>query len=272
MQDLFVVEMGVRIRTLPPASAPMEIAVEAGLKSVRQNADALHREQAAGDAGAWAISIADLEESSRSLLEKWRHLDADSPFRGVVDEVRDLIAGAASTFDPDHVPPGLERELAQWVRASGSQWVARSLHEARARLGGISLRESARRSGIAAGHLSELEDGRGRMPTVSTARRLDAALETDVVGILASIRAALPARARGRPRSTEGRAQPAPTTSLDPRLDGLFARIAGDERLITVNEDLLSLSAGVRRGIVQMIRALAAEGRTGGARGDSSRS
>ena len=250
----------------------MEIAVEAGLKSVRQNLDALQREQTAGDAGARAISIADLEESSRSLLEKWRHLDADSPFREVADEVRDLIARAASTFDQDHVPPGLARELAQWLRASSSRWVAKSLHDARARLGGISLRESARRSGIAAGHLSELEDGRGRMPTVSTARRLDAALETDLVGILAGSRAAIRARGGKRPRFTQGQANPAPTTSLDPRLDGLFARIAGDERLINANEDLLSLSAGVRRGILQMIRALAAESRTGGARGDSSRS
>jgi len=237
----------------------MEIAVEAGLKSIRQNVDALHREQAAGDAGAWAISIAELEESSRSLLEKWRHLDADSPFREVVDEVRDLIAGAASTFDRDHVPPGLARELAHWVRASGSRWIAKSLHDARARLGGISLRESARRSGVAAGHLSELEDGRGNLPTVATARRLDAALETDLVGLLARVHEAMPAPTRRRPLLAGTTPTFATSGSLDPRLDTLFSRIAGDERLVQVNEDLLRLSAGARRGIAQMIRALAAD-------------
>lgn len=237
----------------------MEIAVEAGLNSLRQNVDALHREQAAGDSGAWAISIADLEESSRSLREKWRHLDANSPFREVVDEVLDLIAGAASTFDRDHVPPGLARELAQWVRARGSRWVAKSLHDARARLGDISLRESARRSGIAAGHLSEMEDGRGSLPTVATARRLDAALETDLVGLLARIHEALPAPPRRRPQLGASTSSLASSGSLDPRLDALFSRIAGDDRLVQVNEDLLRLSAGARRGIAQMIRALTAD-------------
>ena len=236
----------------------MEIAVEAGLRSVRQNVDALHRERAAGDAGAWAISIADLEESSRALLEKWRHLDANSPFREVVDEVRDLIAGAASTFDRDHIPPGLARELAQWVRAGGSRQIAKSLHDARTRLGGISLRESARRSGVAAGHLSELEDGRGNLPTVATARRLDAALETDLVGLLARVHEAMPAPPRRRPLAGTALTSAA-SGSLDPRLDALFVRIAGDERLVQVNEDLLRLSARTRRGIAQMIRALAAD-------------
>ncbi len=139
------------------------------------------------------------------------------------------------------------------------------------RLGDIWLRRSERRSGIAPGHLSELEDGRGKLQTLSTERRLDAALDTDLVGLLAGIHEALPVRARRRPRFNEGSAKPAPTTSLDPRLDDLFARIAGDERLLDINEDLLSLSVGARRAIAHMIRGLAAEARGGGTRGDSSR-
>jgi transcriptional regulator with XRE-family HTH domain len=177
----------------------------------------------------------------------------------VVGEAVELIAEAASTFERAHVPPALTRQLAQWVRASGSLGVAQSLHNARARLGGISLRESARRSGIAAGHLSELEDGRGSLPTVATAQRLDAALNTDLVGFVASVRKALPTPPTRRPRLTAGHMTFAPAGSLDPRLDSLFSRIAGDDRLVQINEDLLSLSAGTRRGIAQMIRALAAD-------------
>src|SRR5260370_39272750 len=238
-QDLFVVNLPARIRTLPQASAPMEIAVDAGLKSLRENAAALYREQAAGETGAWAMSIGDLEESSRSLLEKWRHLDADSPYREVVDEAVGLIAEAASTFERAHVPPAVTRELAQWVRASGSHGVAQSLRDARARLGGISLRESARRSGDAARHLSELEDGRGNLPTVATARRLDAALDTDLVGLLARVRAALPATSRKRPRLAPGDSTFAASGSLDPRVDALFSRIAADDRLAQLHEVLL---------------------------------
>ena len=237
----------------------MEIAVEAGLKSLRQSAAALLREQAAGEAGAWAISVSDLEDSSRSLLEKWRHLDADSPYREVVDEAVDLIAEAASKFERAHVPPALTRELAQWVRASGSRGVAKSLHDARTRLGGISLRESARRSGIAAGHLSELEDGRGSLPTVATAQRLDAALDTDLVGLLARVRETLPATPRRRPRLADSTSTFAASGSLDPRLDALFSRIAGDEQLVQVNEDLLRLPASTRRAIAQMVRTLSTE-------------
>ena len=248
----------------------METAVEAGLKSLRQNAVALHREQVSGETEAWAIPVADLEESSRSLLEKWRHLDADSPFGDVADEVVELISGAASMFDQDGIPPGLSRELAQWVRANGSRGVAKSLSDARARLGGISLRESARRSGIAAGHLSELEDGRGSLPTIATARRLDAALETDLVGLLARVHEALPAPPRRRPQLAARTSSFAPSGSLDPRLDALFSRIAGDERLVQVNEDLLRLSARARQGIAQMIRALAADA-SGGWTGSNSR-
>jgi len=246
----------------------MEIAVEAGLKSVRQTVNALYLEPAAGDAGAWAISIADLEESSRSLLEKWRHLDADSPFREVVAEVEALIAGIAARFDRDNMPQGLARELTQWVRASGSRRVATSLYRARARLGDISLRESARRSGIAPGHLSELENGQGSLPTLTTARRLDAALDTNLVALLGGIRDALPSTPRRRWRLV---AKPAPTTSVDPRLDALFAQIAGDERLVKANEDLMSLSAGTRRAIAQMIGALSADAQ-GASGGNSSRS
>jgi transcriptional regulator with XRE-family HTH domain len=237
----------------------METAVEAALKSFRENMGALTRELTSGDSASWAASIADLEESSWSLLEKWRHLHAGSPFGAVADEVADLLAESTVIFDPDRVPRGLTRELANWERARGSRTVATSLREARSRLGDISLREAARRCRIAPGHLSELEDGQGNLPTLSTAQRLDAGLGTDLVGVVTKVRAALPAAERQRRRPAARAADSLPAASLDPRLDVLFSRIAGDDQLARLNEDLLRLPAGVRRGIAQMVRALAAD-------------
>src|SRR5260370_7700892 len=98
-QDLFVVNLPARIRTLPQASAPMEIAVDAGLKSLRENAAALYREQAAGETGAWPISLRDLEEASRSLLEKCLHLDPTSPYSEHVHYTLRLLAETAPTLD-----------------------------------------------------------------------------------------------------------------------------------------------------------------------------
>jgi transcriptional regulator with XRE-family HTH domain len=257
-QYMFVPYADVRIRTLPTPTAPMETAVEAALKSFRENVSAVGRELRSGDSASWASPVAELEESSRSLLEKWRHLHADSPFAEVADEVADLLVATTATFDAERRPPGLARELAKWARARGSRAVASNLRETRSVLGDISLREAARRSGIAPGHLSELEDGQGNLPTVSTAQRLDAALGTHLVVVLTNVRAVLPPAERRR-RSTAHAAASVPAGSLDPRLDALFSQIAGDDRLAQVNHDLLSLPAGVRRGIAQMIRSLAAE-------------
>ena len=230
------------------------------MKSLRGYVATLGRERASGDSGPLATAVMDLEESSRSLFERWHHLDADSPFGDVADEVTDLLAAAATSFDRDQIPAGLGRGLALWARARGSRAVAKSLRAARSHLGDISLRDAARRSGIAPGHLSELEDGRGSLPTTSTARRLDAGLGTDLVGLLTNFREALPPAVRSRQRRRAvGTGSLAPPAALDPRLDALFSRIAGDDRLVQVNEDLLRLSATARRSIAQMIRTLAAD-------------
>jgi hypothetical protein len=47
--------------------------------------------------------------------------------------------------------------------------------------------------------------------------------------------------------------------AIDPRLDSVIARIAGDDNLLQLNEDLLRLSAAARRAIAQMVRALVAD-------------
>jgi hypothetical protein len=72
------------------------------------------------------------------------------------------------------------------------------------------------------------------------------------------VRETLPAVPRRRPRLA-AIASFAPSGSLDPRLDALFSQIAGDERLVQVNEDLLRLPSSTRRAIAQMVRTLSAE-------------
>lgn len=143
-----------------------------------------------------------MEEASRTLRAKRRHLDRGSPFQALAGDARELLIKIVASFGDAAAPPGLSRELAEWTRICGAQEVARSLRTARARLGGISLREAARRSGLAAGHLSELESGTGNLPTASTARRLDDALETDVAEILAGLRKSLRQVTSGRRRRT----------------------------------------------------------------------
>ncbi len=201
-----------------------------------------------------------MEDASRSLREKWRYLDARSPFRTAADNAAELLAKAVACLPDGPLPPGLTRELVDWTRIRGQQEVAVALRAARLRLGDISLREAARRSTIAAGHLSELEDGTRSLPTTSTAQRLDDALGTDLVRILARVhQAAKSIQLRRRHPTVARPSDPWLPAAVDPRMDTLFARIAGDDKLLQLNEDMLRLPAGARRVIAQMVRALVAD-------------
>jgi transcriptional regulator with XRE-family HTH domain len=238
----------------------MEVSVRASLHSLREAGDSVARELETGDTQGLGSVVLEVQEASRRLRERWRHLDIDSPFQETAEIAAEILRAAADAMGDSAAPPGLARELTEWERSCAGQRIRHSLRAARARLGGISLRDAARRSGLAPGHLSELEANSGSLPTSSTARRLDASLGTDITEILAELRR-MPRRDGARRRHPGSRPEllAASSSALDPRLDALLARIAGDERLIRLNEDLLRLPAGARRGIAQMVRALVAE-------------
>ena len=234
--------------------------MEAALRSLAQSVAALEVELANGDPDSWPSLAAEIEDASRSLREKWRHLDASSPFRTAADNASELLAKAVACFPDGPLPPGLARELVDWTRIRGRREVAVALRAARSRLGDISLREAARRSAIAPGHLSELEDGTRSLPTTSTAQRLDDALGTDLVRILARVHDTAKSIQSRRRRPTVARpSDPWLSAAIDPRLDTVIARIAGDDKLLQLNEDVLRLPAGARRAIAQMVRALVAD-------------
>jgi hypothetical protein len=92
---------------------------------------------------------------------------------------------------------------------------------------------------------------------MTTAQKLDVALNTDLADLLRGLREAPPAsRRRSRRRSARDATPQAAAIGVDPGLDSLLARIAADDRLIRLNEDLLDLPGPSRRAIAQMVRAL----------------
>jgi transcriptional regulator with XRE-family HTH domain len=249
----------VRIRTLPTPVAAMESAVDAGRRSLYAAVDMLRSEIGSGDPGAWASVVSDVGEASRSLRERWFHLDPRSPFRSIADEIVTLLTSAVSAIPPEAVPHSVVREIAQWSRAAASRSAAMIIRDARSRLG-ITLREAARRAGTAPGHLSELEDGGRNLPTLSTARKLDLALSINLADLVTAIREAPPMPRPSRQRTRGVAATPSGTSmSIDPALDTLLSRIAADERLVQLNQDLLSLPSAARRGLAQMIRAVVSD-------------
>lgn len=236
----------------------METAVAAALRSLETAVAALGGEHRSEDPGGWAGAATEVADASRSLRERWRHLEPRSPYRDVAQEAADLLGAAVRGMAPAAPPDRIAQEAAQWTRLVAGRQAAISIREARSRLG-ISLREAARRSALAAGHLSELEEGQRSLLSVSTAQKLDSALGTDLASLLGTLR-----QRPGRPPSARRRAAgvttaPIVSFGVDPDLDAILSKVAADARLVQLNEDVLRLPAATRRGLAQMVRAMVSD-------------
>lgn len=222
------------------------------------------------DVEAAATLCADTVRATRRLLLRTNALPLNSPYRGVAfPEAEALLRQVTEQLAAAAHPPAGARALvdlhAEFVHALGRDDAARLLASAR---GSRPLRALARLTGVSLGHLSDLERGRAGPPSPRSATALDAALGSDLTGLVSSTRArtrelrdltlALAARLPAAP----------PSRSESGRLAAITSAISHDRSLLELAERLVAAPRPIREGIAALLTGVAVSlpGETGGRR------
>jgi transcriptional regulator with XRE-family HTH domain len=218
----------------------LETAVDVSLLSLR--------EAVAAEAPAATVAGA-----VTAVLARWRRLERDSPYRtGALGESNELLESycTGDRTRARQVLPEREKLASMLVR----QTLAEQLRTARAAIG-LSVRQAAERSAVAASYLSELEGARAGLPSADVANRLDDALGLKLAELVSDARDALE---RLRKERLNVGAPRVLRPETDPRLVEAAATLRQDPSLLDFLDYARQLDAAERRAVVALMRELTA--------------
>lgn len=264
----------VRQRTpRPSADSPQELAAAAGLETLSRSAarvrDLLRERQLSGELYELA---AELREETRALEIRAGVLPMASPYHDVLADA--WLELEAVDRELERVPEAaaqisLESELVRTFAVAARRSIAITVRTGR---GAGSIRSTARRAGISASYLKELESGKS-IPSVDKAREIGAAIGVDLATLVVDLtNRTQELRERVNKREASGRGRLRLPHDISPRqrerLEVVAIELLRDEDLLDAVETLIALSRDGQRALKQVANVLlAATGRS--ATGDS---
>lgn len=243
--------------TLYPTNTDEE-AVEAVLRTLRRARDGFLEDLRAGerDAGTLASQVEDLGRAARQLGARWKHLDRDSPYRW---EALEEAIKAIEAVDAAAVEAGpeikeiveLESDLADLLTLDARLDVAAAIGVALDE-NSTSARKAAKASGVSYSYLSELRGAKGTLPLPDISDKLDQLLGTSLTQKVEASRQRIEAL-RQEAKALRGRrarrGATLPTLRGHARIQAVVARLADDQGVLELVEDVIALPEAVRRTI-----------------------